>query len=68
MSKANWDSLRRSKTPAPIQIAIAIKMPASARISVIRGRDGDATGGLFMHQAQLGPSDCGAVLAGLAGA
>jgi hypothetical protein len=54
--------------PAPIQIAIAIKMPASARISVIRGREGDATGGLFMHEAQLRPSDCGAVLAGLAGA
>ena len=68
MSKANWDSLRRSKTPAPMQIEIAIKMPAPARISVIRVREGDATGGLFVHQTQLRPSDCKAMLAGLAGA
>jgi hypothetical protein len=68
VSKANWDSLRRSKTPVPMQIAFPIKMSASARISVIRGRDGDATGGLFVHQAQLRPSDCEAVLAGLVGA
>ena len=54
--------------PAPIQIEIAVKMPASARISVIRGREGEANGGPFMHQAQLRPSDCGALLAGLAGA
>jgi len=54
--------------PAPIQIEIAVKMPASARTSVMRGREGEATGGLFVHQAQLRPSDCGAVLAGLAGA
>jgi len=51
-----------------MQIAFPIKMSASARISVIRGREGDATGGLFVHQAQLRPSDCEAVLAGLAGA
>ena len=51
-----------------MQIEIAIKMPASARISVIRGREGDTTGGLFVHQAQLRPSDCEAVLAVLAGA
>ena len=51
-----------------MQIAFPIKMPASARISVIRGGEGDATGGLFVHQTQLRPSDCKAVLAGLAGA
>ena len=68
MSKANWDSLRRSKTPAPMQIEIAIKMPAPARISVIRVREGDATGGLFVHQVQLRPSDCGAGAGRAAGA
>jgi hypothetical protein len=68
VSKANWDSLHRSKTPVPMQIAFPIKMPASARISVIRGREGDATGGLFVHRTQLRPSDCKAVLAGRAGA